>query len=96
MSESMITRCPKCSTTFRVTQEVLNMAKGKVRCGQCFHIFTAPGRLIAAHSVTEHRKDEHISCGGVLVGQSSDRQWGMTISTETYKPSYRSAVLTAC
>ena len=41
MSESMITRCPKCSTTFRVTQEVLNMAKGKVRCGQCFHIFTA-------------------------------------------------------
>ncbi|MCO4786176.1 zinc-ribbon and DUF3426 domain-containing protein [Marinomonas atlantica] len=41
MSESMITRCPKCSTTFRVTQEVLSMAKGKVRCGQCFHIFTA-------------------------------------------------------
>lgn len=41
MSDSMITRCPKCSTTFRVTQEVLSMAKGKVRCGQCFHIFTA-------------------------------------------------------
>lgn len=41
MSDSMITRCPKCSTTFRVTQEVLNMAKGKVRCGQCFHIFSA-------------------------------------------------------
>ena len=41
MSESMITRCPKCSTTFRVTEDVLKMAKGKVRCGQCFHIFTA-------------------------------------------------------
>ncbi|RDL43939.1 DUF3426 domain-containing protein [Marinomonas piezotolerans] len=41
MSQSMITRCPKCSTTFRVTDDVLKMAKGKVRCGQCFHIFSA-------------------------------------------------------
>lgn len=47
MSESMITRCPKCSTTFRVTQEVLNMAKGKVRCGQCFHIFAAEPDTLA-------------------------------------------------
>jgi predicted Zn finger-like uncharacterized protein len=38
---SLITRCPKCSTAFRVSDEVLSMAKGKVRCGQCFHIFNA-------------------------------------------------------
>ncbi|MCB5161328.1 zinc-ribbon and DUF3426 domain-containing protein [Marinomonas algarum] len=41
MANSIITRCPKCSTAFRVSDEVLNMAKGKVRCGQCFHIFDA-------------------------------------------------------
>ncbi|MGR0277577.1 DUF3426 domain-containing protein [Marinomonas dokdonensis] len=41
MSTSLITRCPKCSTAFRVSDEVLSMAKGKVRCGQCFHIFDA-------------------------------------------------------
>ena len=41
MSDSMITRCPKCSTAFRVGTDVLSMAKGKVRCGQCFHIFEA-------------------------------------------------------
>ncbi|REG84315.1 zinc-ribbon and DUF3426 domain-containing protein [Marinomonas pollencensis] len=41
MTDSLITRCPKCSTAFRVTEDVLNMAKGKVRCGQCFHIFDA-------------------------------------------------------
>ncbi|MCV2403304.1 zinc-ribbon domain-containing protein [Marinomonas sp. C2222] len=39
MANSLITRCPKCSTAFRVTDDVLAMAKGKVRCGQCFHIF---------------------------------------------------------
>ncbi|WP_133011591.1 DUF3426 domain-containing protein [Marinomonas flavescens] len=41
MTDSLITRCPKCSTAFRVTDDVLSMAKGKVRCGQCFHIFDA-------------------------------------------------------
>ncbi|MGJ8646374.1 MAG: zinc-ribbon and DUF3426 domain-containing protein [Marinomonas colpomeniae] len=41
MADSLITRCPKCSTAFRVSEEVLSMAKGKVRCGQCFHIFDA-------------------------------------------------------
>lgn len=41
MANSLITRCPKCSTAFRVSDDVLSMAKGKVRCGQCFHIFNA-------------------------------------------------------
>lgn len=41
MTDSMITRCPKCSTAFRVGADILSMAKGKVRCGQCFHIFEA-------------------------------------------------------
>ncbi|WP_191602912.1 zinc-ribbon and DUF3426 domain-containing protein [Marinomonas algicola] len=41
MTDSLITRCPKCSTAFRVGADILAMAKGKVRCGQCFHIFEA-------------------------------------------------------
>ncbi|ADZ92309.1 DUF3426 domain-containing protein [Marinomonas mediterranea] len=41
MAGNFITRCPKCSTAFRVTDDVLKMAAGKVRCGQCFHIFEA-------------------------------------------------------
>lgn len=41
MPDSMITQCPKCSTSFRVSADILSMAKGKVRCGQCFHIFEA-------------------------------------------------------
>ncbi|MFT2109672.1 DUF3426 domain-containing protein [Marinomonas sp. 2405UD68-3] len=41
MTDSIITRCPKCSTAFRVGTDILSMAKGRVRCGQCFHIFEA-------------------------------------------------------
>lgn len=42
----MYTRCPKCSTCFRVTDRHLSIAKGKVRCGQCKHIFNAPEHAV--------------------------------------------------
>lgn len=42
----MYTRCPKCSTCFRVTDRHLAIAKGKVRCGQCQLVFNAPENAI--------------------------------------------------
>jgi predicted Zn finger-like uncharacterized protein len=36
-----ITQCPQCQTSFRVTDEQLNIAGGAVRCGSCLHIFNA-------------------------------------------------------
>jgi len=36
---SMVTSCPACTTTFRVTQEQLKHRQGKVRCGQCRSVF---------------------------------------------------------
>lgn len=41
-----VTRCPKCDTSFRVTDAHLNSAKGAVRCGSCLHIFNARDHLI--------------------------------------------------
>lgn len=41
-----VTRCPKCETSFRVTEAHLNSAKGAVRCGSCLHIFNARDYLI--------------------------------------------------
>lgn len=35
------TQCPKCQTRFRVTDEQLGVAKGKVRCGNCMSVFNA-------------------------------------------------------
>ena len=37
----MLTRCPACSTTFRVTPEQLKARSGRVRCGRCDHRFNA-------------------------------------------------------
>jgi predicted Zn finger-like uncharacterized protein len=39
---SQVTQCPKCHTSFRVTDTQLNIAGGAVRCGSCLHIFNAP------------------------------------------------------
>ncbi len=38
---SLQTQCPKCETRFRVTDDQLGIAKGKVRCGNCLSVFNA-------------------------------------------------------
>ena len=37
----MITTCPTCKTTFRVSSEQLNAHEGDVRCGRCASVFNA-------------------------------------------------------
>ena len=46
----LITRCPNCDTSFRVTDVQLAVASGSVRCGACLQVFSAlehmlPGAL---------------------------------------------------
>jgi predicted Zn finger-like uncharacterized protein len=38
---SMVTSCPACTTTFRITPEQLKQREGKVRCGKCSGVFDA-------------------------------------------------------
>lgn len=38
---SLATRCPACSTVFRVVQDQLRVSEGWVRCGQCQEVFNA-------------------------------------------------------
>ncbi len=50
----MLTRCPGCATTFRVTPEQLKARQGKVRCGKCQAVFNALetlGEEAPAHSI---------------------------------------------
>ena len=42
----MLTRCPACETHFRVTAEQLKARSGRVRCGECQHVFNALDSLI--------------------------------------------------
>ncbi|MGE5466107.1 MAG: DUF3426 domain-containing protein [Ignavibacteria bacterium] len=42
----MLTRCPRCQTTFRVTPDQLKARHGRVRCGHCQDVFDALEALI--------------------------------------------------
>lgn len=37
----LITRCPDCQTSFRITVDMLHKADGRVRCGRCETVFSA-------------------------------------------------------
>ena len=45
-NNTLYTRCPTCSTAFKVTDSLLSMAKGKVRCGACLAIFQATDYML--------------------------------------------------
>lgn len=42
----VITHCPACQTQFFATEEQLNQHAGKVRCGQCRHVFDARAQML--------------------------------------------------
>jgi predicted Zn finger-like uncharacterized protein len=44
--EPLITRCPNCNTQFRVTENQLAVAGGRVRCGACLTVFQGIDHLI--------------------------------------------------
>lgn len=43
---SLITRCPHCSTRYKVIPDQLRLASGWVRCGQCHQMFDGRANLI--------------------------------------------------
>lgn len=56
--QSMVTRCPKCSTAFRITEAQLDSAKGAVRCGSCLHVFKAQSSLVTKPAAENSTKKE--------------------------------------
>ena len=45
---SMVTTCPACGTSFRVTPQQLQVHHGTVRCGRCVHVFDGFQSLAAS------------------------------------------------
>ncbi|MDQ7049969.1 MAG: DUF3426 domain-containing protein [Enterobacterales bacterium] len=43
---TQFTRCPTCKTAFKVSEQLLTKAAGKVRCGACLEIFQATDFLL--------------------------------------------------
>jgi predicted Zn finger-like uncharacterized protein len=56
----MLTRCPSCVTTFRITPEQLKAKQGRVRCGRCQTVFNAIETL-ADVPVTDAARDLAVS-----------------------------------
>lgn len=50
MSDPLLTQCPHCETTFRITHEHLQIAGGAVRCGACYQVFHAGEHIVEASS----------------------------------------------
>ena len=55
MTETLLTKCPHCSTTFRLTQAQLEIAGGAVRCGACYQVFHASEHIVKTAVVEEIR-----------------------------------------
>lgn len=45
VSANLVTRCPECSTAFRVLPAQLSMRGGRVRCGKCSKVFDGLAHL---------------------------------------------------
>ncbi len=53
MRQQLITLCPECRTHFDISQEQLQAADGRVRCGSCQHVFVATEHLQTRAETTE-------------------------------------------
>lgn len=72
---SLQTRCPKCDTRFRVTDEQLSIAKGKVRCGNCMEVFNAIDHQMASPGQAKPAAPEStrfVEAGEAASGFSAD------------------------
>ena len=47
MADELYTRCPGCTTIFRVTEAQLALREGQVRCGHCRTVFNGREQLIS-------------------------------------------------
>ncbi|MFG0380792.1 DUF3426 domain-containing protein [Pseudomonas sp. zbq_18] len=46
MTDSFVTQCPHCRTSFRISRAQLGAAHGAVRCGACMRVFNAAQQML--------------------------------------------------
>ncbi|RPG27528.1 MAG: DUF3426 domain-containing protein [Gammaproteobacteria bacterium TMED50] len=71
-SGDLITRCPHCNTTFRVTENQFEVAGSAVRCGSCLEIFTARNHIIELNTSAAQEHDPLSGTRDVRVGTDVD------------------------
>jgi predicted Zn finger-like uncharacterized protein len=59
MTHSQLTQCPHCKASFKVSEEQLSAANGKVRCGACLNIFDAIAYQTSSQTkTTQYSQDQ--------------------------------------
>jgi predicted Zn finger-like uncharacterized protein len=69
---SLLTRCPACTTVYRVVPDQLRISQGWVKCGQCGDIFDATQHLIQAAIVPEGVPHDPTSTLPDVTGNASE------------------------
>ena len=58
MADEQFTRCPGCSTIFRVTPPQLELRAGQVRCGHCHTVFNGVAALVSLAPGLRPQRDD--------------------------------------
>ena len=69
---NQLTECPSCETVFRVTEQQLQIADGRVRCGSCLHVFIAAEHW--APNIASEQKLMSLSSSAPVAGEQPDDQ----------------------
>ncbi|AHG42898.1 hypothetical protein N018_22815 [Pseudomonas syringae CC1557] len=56
MTDSFVTQCPHCQTSFRVSHAQLSVARGVVRCGACLQVFNAARQLLEQRAIDDSER----------------------------------------
>lgn len=75
----MITQCPNCATSFRVSSAQLAVAEGAVRCGACLQVFPADQHMIPV--TVDHHSELQLERQSRLIEAGTVAE--MTASTAT-------------
>ncbi|MBT4836060.1 MAG: DUF3426 domain-containing protein [Methylococcales bacterium] len=91
----MFTQCPSCDTVFRVSQQHLQMAQGKVRCSSCHGVFNALQNLKQddSNSVEKRIPSPTPKTQPVKVKNSSVAPTAKNTKTETNKEDAHPAIM---
>lgn len=64
-----ITRCPSCSTVYRVGSEQLQVAHGWLQCGQCQHVFDSTGLVLLWTPIEESASADDLASDDPIPGK---------------------------
>ncbi|WP_213941028.1 DUF3426 domain-containing protein [Pseudomonas sp. dw_612] len=78
MTDSFVTQCPHCQTSFRVSHAQLSVARGVVRCGSCLQVFNAARQLLEQRAGKDAVKPVAPAVAEPPVRAISQKQWSAT------------------